>query len=254
MTRKRRGGILDDRKIVETIIRLHSRIAERFPDSGLASVCATVADVSRVTAARAAKLGRPWWGLRLLVAAVIAFGIGLQLYFAELVDWSAITEAKPMEAAEGIDAIVNLLIFVFGGIWFVITLEIRWKRRRVLAHLYEFRSLAHIVDMHQLTKDPTIVLSSAPPTASSPERRMSEFELSRYLDYCAEMLALIAKLAALYAERTQDREVTNGVNEIEELTNNLGRKIWQKIMIVSRLNERQAGPPAVTAPAAPPSV
>jgi hypothetical protein len=243
MTRKRRSGILDDRKIVETIIRLHRRIAERFPDSGLASVCESVVDVAKVTAARAARLGRPWWGLRLLVGAVIALGIGLQLYFAELVDWSAITEAKPMEAAEGIDAIVNLLIFVFGGIWFVITLEIRWKRRRVLAHLYEFRSLAHIVDMHQLTKDPTIVLSGAPPTASSPERPMSEFQLSRYLDYCAEMLALIAKLAALYAERSQDREVTNGVNEIEELTSNLGGKIWQKIMIVSRLDERQAGPP-----------
>jgi hypothetical protein len=242
MTRKRRAGILDDRKIVETIVRLHKRISERFPGSGLASVCETVGEVSKVTAARAAALARPWWGLRMLVGAIIALGIASQLYFAEFVDWSAVTQAKPMEAAEGIDAAVNLLIFAFGGIWFVITLETRWKRRRALAYLYEFRSLAHIVDMHQLTKDPTVVLSGAPPTASSPERRMSEFELSRYLDYCAEMLALIAKLAALYVERTQDREVTNGVNEIEELTGNLGRKIWQKIMIAGRLDERQAGP------------
>src|SRR5258707_503135 len=83
------------------------------------------------------------------------------------------------------------------------------------------RSFAHVVDMHQLTKDPTVVLGT--PTASSPVRRMSEFELSRYLDYCAEMLALIAKLAALYAARMQDPAVITAVNEVEELTSDLGR-------------------------------
>ena len=68
----------------------------------------------------------------------------------------------------------------------------------------------------------------------------SEFELSRYLEYCSEMLALISKLAAIYASRTQDREITAAVNEIEELTGNLGRKIWQKTMIATRLNEQHA--------------
>jgi hypothetical protein len=38
----------------------------------------------------------------------------------------------------------------------------------------------------------------------------------------------IAKLAALYDEHTQDWEVTRGVNEIEELTSNLGRKILKR--------------------------
>ena len=94
--------------------------------------------------------------------------------------------------------------------------------------------------MHQLTKDPTIVLAGGAPTASSPIRAMSEFELSRYLDYCAEMLALIAKLAALYAGRVQDPAVITAVNEVEELTSDLGRKIWQKIMIISRLTEQPA--------------
>jgi hypothetical protein len=74
---------------------------------------------------------------------------------------------------------------------------------------------------------------------------MSKFELSRYLDYCAEMLALIAKLAALYAGRFRDREVTASVVEIEELTSDLGRKIWQKIMILSELDERRSAPGAV---------
>lgn len=68
---------------------------------------------------------------------------------------------------------------------------------------------------------------------------MSEFQLSRYLDYCAEMLALIAKLAALYANRSHDEVVIAAVNEVETLTSNLGRKIWQKIMILSQLKEAE---------------
>ena len=66
---------------------------------------------------------------------------------------------------------------------------------------------------------------------------MTEFELSRYLDYCAEMLALTAKLAALYANQSHDEVVFAAVNEVENLTSNLGRKIWQKIMILSQLKE-----------------
>jgi hypothetical protein len=94
--------------------------------------------------------------------------------------------------------------------------------------------------MHQLTKDPTVVLSGGARTSASPERRMTQFELSRYLDYCAEMLALISKLAALYAGATHDETVVGAVNEVESLTSDLGRKIWQKIMILSQLDERAA--------------
>ena len=56
------------------------------------------------------------------------------------------------------------------------------------------------------------------------------------------MLALIAKLAALYAGRSRDREVIMAVNEVEELTSSLGRKIWQKIMILNQLDERRPLP------------
>jgi hypothetical protein len=135
---------------------------------------------------------------------------------------------------------VNLLLLAGGAIWFLVTAEQRVKRRRTMRALYELRSFAHVIDMHQLTKDPTIVLGGGQPTSASPERRMSLFELSRYLDYCTEMLALIAKLAALYAGATQDENVISAVNEMENLTSDLGRKIWQKIMILSQLDERAA--------------
>ncbi|HWA91019.1 MAG TPA: hypothetical protein VG889_13350 [Rhizomicrobium sp.] len=236
----RGGPILKPELIVNTVERLSARIAERFPSSGLATVCADLAQTAQATAERVERLGRPNIALRLLALGVVVAGLAAQIYVAELIDWEdVLRRADPVGITQGLDSIVNLLILAFGAIWFVLTLEQRLKRRQVQARLHELRAFAHVVDMHQLTKDPTVVLSASEPTTSSPARRMSKFELSRYLDYCSEMLALIAKLAALYAGRIRDREVTAGVVEIEELTSDLGRKIWQKIMILSELDERQ---------------
>lgn len=235
MTARKHPPILNAAKIVETIHGLQDRIDRQFPASGLASVCASLGQVARVTANRVAAVARPYTALRALAVVVVAVGVAAQLYVAEIIDWRGIlTRATPVDVAQGLNAVVNLLILAFAALWFVLTLEQRWKRRRVFAYLYEFRSLAHIVDMHQLTKDPTTVLSAGLATPSRPEKKMSAPDLARYLDYCTEMLALVAKLAALYAERTQDREVTDAVNEIEDLTGQLDRKIWEKIMILEQ--------------------
>jgi len=237
--------ILDPALIVKTVERLRARISERFPDSGLAAVAADLTETAQATAARVQNLSRPYVGLRLLALLAVIAGIAAQIYVARLIDWAdVLRRADPVGITQGLDSIVNLLLLAFAAIWFVLTLEQRLKRRRVQRRLYELRSFAHVIDMHQLTKDPTAVLSGSAPTPSSPERRMSKFELSRYLDYCAEMLALIAKLAALYAGQTRDSEVIASVNEVEELTSNLGRKIWQKIMILSELDEKRARIPA----------
>ena len=231
---------LSARSIVETVERLRARIAERFPDSGLVLVCADLVETARATSNRVRALSRPYFGLRSLALLVVVAGIAAQVYVADIIDWrTVLRRADPVGITQGLDSVVNLLLLAFGAIWFVLTLEARLKRRRVLRRLYELRSFAHVVDMHQLTKDPTLLLGSGQPTKASPARRMSEFELSRYLDYCSEMLALIAKLAALYAEEIQDPAVISAVNEMEELTSDLGRKIWQKIMIISQLDERR---------------
>jgi len=230
--------MLDAASIVATVEKLELRIGERFPGSGLLKVCGEVGATARETATHATELSRPYYGLRILAGVVATAGIAAQIYAATLVHWSEVfARADAVGLSQGLDAVVNLLLLSFAAIWFVLTLETRLKRRRVLKDLYVLRSLAHVIDMHQLTKDPTIILGGGAPTQSSPARRMSEFELSRYLDYCGEMLALIAKLGALYAARVEDEVVIASVNEIEELTSDLGRKIWQKIMIISRLDE-----------------
>jgi hypothetical protein len=241
MPRQRNAHVLKAELIVKTIDQLRARVAERFPNSGLAQVCVDLLQSARATTRRVDRLARPYYGLRFLAGLVLAAGVAAQIYIASLIDWHAVmTHADAVGIAEGLESTVNLILVAGGAIAFVLTFEQRLKRRRVQRQFYEFRSFAHVIDMHQLTKDPTVILGDVPPTASSPQRHMTEFELSRYLDYCAEMLSLISKLAALYAGRLHDREVVAQVNEVEELTSNLGRKIWQKIMILSRLDERQA--------------
>jgi hypothetical protein len=89
--------------------------------------------------------------------------------------------------------------------------------------------------MHQLTKDPEHLLAPAMRTPSSPERQFTRFELSRYLDYCTELLSLSSKLAALHAQCVNDPVVLDAVNDIEVLASNLSNKIWQKIVILDTM-------------------
>jgi hypothetical protein len=72
------------------------------------------------------------------------------------------------------------------------------------------------------------------PTATSPKRDMTAVEMSRYLDYCSELLAITGKLAALYAQAVPDEGVASAVNDIELLGSSLSRKIWQKITLIDQ--------------------
>jgi hypothetical protein len=133
-----------------------------------------------------------------------------------------------------IESGINDIVFVGIAVYFLLTIESRLKRRRALGVLHQLRSLAHVVDMHQLTKDPGRLLSSEPSTPSSPEREMSQPELGRYLDYCSELLSVTSKLAALLVQYFNDEVVLGAVNEIETLTTGLSGKIWQKIRLLER--------------------
>jgi hypothetical protein len=50
---------------------------------------------------------------------------------------------------------MNGLVLLGAAIWFFVSIETRFKRGRVLRALHELRTLAHLVDVHQLTKDPS---------------------------------------------------------------------------------------------------
>jgi len=221
---------LDPAKLVETLARLQARIDERFPGSGLGKVCAELTETARASATEAARLARPSWPWRIAVGAIVVAGVWAQVAAARFLHLERVR--ADADLLQILEAAVNLLILFGGAVWFLLTVEKRLKRGRALDALHGLRALAHVVDMHQLTKDPTAVLGSHAPTAASPTRAMSAFELTRYLDYCAEMLALIGKLAALYADEMRDPVVIDAVNELENLTANLARKMWQKITVI----------------------
>ena len=132
------------------------------------------------------------------------------------------------------NGIFNNLFLIGVAFLFLITMESRIKRKRAIKSLHQLRVISHVIDMHQLTKDPYIQNSSKA-TKNSPVRTYTKFELQRYLDYCSEASALIGKVAALYAQSLPDEVIVSAVNEIEVLTTGLSRKIWQKIVVIQNL-------------------
>lgn len=232
---------LNPDKIIETADTLQRRISERFPGSGPSGVCSELVDVARASKQRVIAVSRPNWALRIGIAVIVILGIGLLVYVATIIEIKRGAE-NLFGVLEGIDAAMNTLVLTGAGVFFLATLERRWRRQQATADLHKLRTLVHIIDMHQLTKDPSKVSDVCTGTPSPPTRSLTPFELTRYLDYCSEMLSLCAKTAVLYAQDTKDSLVDNVVNELEQLTANLSGKIWQKITIVQSISRMHPAP------------
>jgi hypothetical protein len=219
--------------IVSTLAQLVHRVQERFPGSGLSRVAVELHETARQTQARLVSVRRPNWWLRgSIVAGIVAI---LAIAVTAAIVLVRIARGSPdlADLLQGFDAAVNEIILIGAASYFLSSLERRMRRKRILQALHELRSIAHVIDAHQLTKDPEQVLSpDRTETLASPKRTMSRFELARYLDYCSEMLSLTAKLAALYAQCDSDPVVLSGVNDIESLAGNMSNKIWQKLTIL----------------------
>jgi hypothetical protein len=221
---------LDSEKIVGTIATLSQRIDERFPNSGLGNVCRELLTIGGESQERSAWIAKTQWPLRIItwiLLVVMASGLAVILTHAA---WPS-GGFEVVGLVQGLEAALNITILLGAAALFLATVEVRIKRKRALKAIHELRALAHVIDMHQLTKDPERL--RARDTASSPKRTLSGSELIRYLDYCSEMLSLIGKIAALYVQKFDDPVALAAVNEVEELTTGLSRKIWQKIMILN---------------------
>lgn len=226
---------LNPEKIVETVRRLRDRIQERFPDANLGKVASALLEIAEKAAVNAEAIAQPLLPLRIGIALLV-------VTFLILIGWVMVHSRidtkvdRFSEFLQALDAAMNLVLLTGGAVFFLFTLEVRLKRNRALKLLHELRSLVHIVDMHQLTKDPATITDPAMRTPSSPHRQMTRFELSRYLDYCSEMSSLIGKIAALYVQKYDDPVVMSAVDQVEELTTGLSRKAWQKITINNALD------------------
>jgi len=219
---------LDPDKITATLKTLERRIGERFPGSGLSGVAGVLTRTAEATSAAVVEIARPHVLLRIAVALLLAlFAVTLIWLGAQALDLKASRELTSV--MQGLDAGVSLLIVFGGAAYYLSTVEARWRNDQALKGLHELRSIVHVIDMHQLAKDPSA--AGGPRTTSSPDRSMTPFELQRYLGYCSELLSLASKVAALYADKLRDPVIVEAVGDIERLTTELSQKIWQKIVL-----------------------
>ena len=151
--------------IVATLQQLSARIGERFPNSGLYRVCRELEVMAQETSARAANISRPKLWFRGLLAILAAAGAVGAIFIGH---WMLGLRSSDELAGtmQGLEATVNLVIIIGAAGVFLVTLEARWKRQLALSALNEFRSVAHVIDMHQLTKDPSAL--GGPRTAPLP--------------------------------------------------------------------------------------
>ena len=166
------------------ISALHQRIVERFPGAGLGDVCAELrchrrAELAARRGDRPAQhsaarghLRRCWPAAWLLSCDRL------------LISLASTTADNVYSVLQGIEAAMNIVVLMGAALFFLVTIEERLKRRRALTALHELRSIVHVIDMHQLTKDPSVVVSVAGDTPSSPARTLSPLRddaLSRLL-------------------------------------------------------------------------
>jgi len=231
-------------RIVATIERLSERIAARFPDAGLYDVCLELLSIARKAKRRSEKIQRPiYWVRAAVLVLVVLFLLGVrEAVVQHLVVIGGVEMINQLKRFDQllplVDAGTNVLIVLGAALLFLTTMETRVKRSRALVAIHELRAIAHIIDMHQLTKEPERVMSTIIVTDVSPSITMSPAEMSRYLDYCSEMLALTGKLAALYVQEFGDPVALAAVNEVESLTTGLSRKIWQKMTMLHQVAKR----------------
>jgi hypothetical protein len=224
---------LDGAQIVQTLEALRDRITARFPQSNLRRVCDQLLAVAHEVIECVEQLRRPNWVLRVVGSAAI---LGLVAVLLAVAHYTLVapTQMSASDIVQGIEAAVNDIVFFGIAAFFLLTIELRVKRRRALTMIHQLRSFAHIVDMHQLTKDPERLMSRRVYTPADQRQPTSGADLAKYLDFCSELLSLISKVAALLVQHFNDSVVLAAVNEIEGLTTGLSGKIWQKITILER--------------------
>ncbi|AKU15233.1 hypothetical protein [Luteipulveratus mongoliensis] len=217
-----------------TVVRLQHRIIARFPDRNLREVAGRLVNVVDQVAAGSEHARRRITMARRLSRVGIAIAVLVTVATLYLALRGAIDQ-RPSQSWEWvplIESTISDLVYAGIAVFFLAAVPSRLERGATLAYLHRLRSLAHVIDMHQLTKDPDRIRSDFQRTDESIDLKMTKTELANYLDYCSEMLSLVAKTAALCAEDTTDSVVLDTVSTIEQLTTGMSRKIWQKISLL----------------------
>lgn len=226
---------LDASAVLRTVVRLQHRIATRFPNRNLRKVADELRTVVADVTTRSEHPDFLLRSLRIFSRVAVIAMVALTLLVLVLIAQDLATGADGVRAldwVQGLEAGINDLVFVGLAVGFLWLVPARIERARTLRVLYRLRSLAHVIDMHQLTKDPERLSAAFRPTSASVDEHMSAMDMANYLDYCSELLSLVGKAAALLGEDTSDSAILATVSDIEELTTGMARKIWQKLALL----------------------
>ncbi|WP_319452231.1 MULTISPECIES: hypothetical protein [unclassified Mycobacterium] len=219
-----------------TVAHLERRIDARFGERGLTKVARDLGQLVELVESEADRsrdrLRRATLTARVVGVAIVAATVVLLIFSLR----SAVTDglAKTADWVPLVESAVNDVVFAAIAVLFLWLLPERLERRSLLQLLHRLRSLAHVIDMHQLSKDPEQVSPNYVATAESVGHGLNADQLHHYLSYCSELLSLTAKTAALCAEHSADGVVLETVSTIETLTTELSNKIWQKISLLPR--------------------
>jgi hypothetical protein len=221
-------------RLIETADRIASRIEKRFPEAALGKIARDVVAVTRSAVATAEKINRPnWWlrgGLIALAVLVLAGAVVVALALPGQ-DPVLVRVADFLVKAQG------AVIFLTAIVVFFWTLETRFKRRKAVKAIHELRVLAHVIDMHQLSKDPDY-------SGQEGRSSYSPDELWHYMRFCTELLAILSKIGHLYVEDFHDSTTLMAGDQLERLATGLSQKIWQKLILERIRREEKAMRPA----------
>jgi len=154
--------------VQKTLRTLQSRISERFPSSGLARVAAELCTIADETGPVIDELREPKWFVRVGVGVVVVSLLVLFIGLIAIVGSTSLGVDGLGSMLQAVESAAQDLIFLGIAIFFLVTIEGRLKRRVALRDLRKLRAVVHIIDMHQLTKDPEHLLAGSKRTASSP--------------------------------------------------------------------------------------
>jgi hypothetical protein len=219
----------------ETAKRLVERIHSRFDDDDLTNIARQVFDVATMSEKRIARALRVGFFIRLLTwPVVIAVGFGIAAWIKSL--HLAIQVNDAGDLAQSLDSVLQLILVLGAGGWFLLSIGTKVQRRSLFKALQELHALAQVIDLVQLDKDPDrLHFSSEQRTENSPTlgKANTAFLLSRYLDYCSELLSVLSKIACLYRERVSDEAVLSRLGDFDRLASQLRSNIGSKMGLIA---------------------
>ena len=137
---------LDSNHVIDTINRLHKRISERFPRSGLGETCSELFEIAGRAHQRSEWIAKPLLGFRYAVGGlsvgIVAVTVALFFYHPPFSEEFGFTDYVTV-----LDAGMNVIVLVGIALIFLITLERRIKRTRALLELEVDDGLSLLVDV-----------------------------------------------------------------------------------------------------------